>query len=338
MKHWKIWLSIVISAIFLYFAFDNIDWKKLWGVIKMVNYTQATISMVIVAAMLIVRGHRWSLFLKPLEKIRVIPLFWSTAIGFGVNNILPARLGEVARAYSLSKKSHLKFGEAFGSVVVERLYDTFSVLFLFVICLFVFDFPDLSKLVGRSQNEIAVLFGISACVLLSGVLLLKVKTDFMLKIGGFFLRPLPDRISKKILDTLRAFINGLTQTKNPFEVVWILVLSFGLWIISAYTVWLVVDACHVRLDIAQTMVVLMSLVVAVSIPAAPGYAGTYHYLASTALMLVTGIGKEEAISIATMIHATNYIPQTVLGLGGLAYEGIKISEVKKVREDLDRKN
>ena len=205
-------------------------------------------------------------------------------------------------------------------------------------CLFLLDFPDVSKLFGRSENEVAVLLAIMATVMLAGVLALKLKTDFMLGVARFFMRPLPQRWSVKITDAIRSFISGLTQTSNPLEVLWIGVIAVSLWLISAYTVWMVVDACGVDLGVAQTMTVLMGMVIAVSIPAAPGYAGTYHYFASVALMQVTPIPKEEALIIATLIHAANYIPQTALGLGALMFEGIKFADVKKARETLDSEN
>lgn len=335
MKNWKVWVGIGISGLFLYIAFDNVDWKNLWNAMLEVNYAQLFLAMVIVALMFFIRAHRWSFFLKPIKNIRMIPLFWSATIGFAVNNILPARLGEVARAYSLHKKEEISFGASFGSIVVERLYDTFSILFLFIFCLFIFDFPSLSGLFGRSETEIAIMLGGIACVLLSGVLLLRFRTEFVLRLTGFFLTPLKKEWREKFISFLRNFISGLTQTKNPIEAAWILILSFGLWVISAFTVWLAVEACNVEINLSQTMVVLMSLVVAVSIPAAPGYAGTYHYLASTALMIAVNIPKEQALTIATLIHAANYIPQTTLGLAALMYEGIRFSDVKKIKEQLE---
>ena len=349
MKHWKILVGIAVSIIFLYFAFGNIDWSKLWGAIIEVDKLKASMVIVIVGVMLLLRGYRWKFFLKPVKKIGVIPLFWSTAIGFGVNNTMPARLGEVARAYSIHKKANIKFGEAFGTIVVERLYDTFSILVLFVVCLFVFDFPDLSGLLGRSQTEIAILLGILVAMLLLIIVLLKWQTDRMLWIGDkvllvlfsflFFLsREGRDRWRNRIIELMRSFIDGLTQSTNPLEMIWIVVLSFTLWIISAFTVHLCIDAFHIQFTVAQTMVVLMSMVIAVSIPAAPGYAGTYHYLASSALMLVMDMPKEQALSIATVIHALNYIPQTALGLSGLFYEGIRFSDVQDAADKVEHGN
>lgn len=337
MKNWKVLLGIAVSVVFLYIAFGNIEWRALWQAMLKVRFSEIFLTMVIVASMLIIRGHRWHFFLKPVKKIRTIPLFWSTSIGFGVNNILPARLGEVARAYSIHKKADLKFGVAFGSIVVERLWDTFSILFLFVCSLVLLDFPDLSKLFGRSESEIAALLGLMVTVLLAGVLALKLRTEFMLKVAGFFLRPLPLRWREKVVDLMRQFIDGLTQTRRPLEILWIACVSLGLWVISAFTVWLVIDACGIDLNTAQTMTVLMAMVIAVAIPAAPGYAGTYHYFASIALMLVVDMPKEQALVIATLIHAANYIPQTALGLGALMSEGIRMADVRQVKQTMDAK-
>jgi hypothetical protein len=336
MKNWKIGLGIIFSGIFFYFAFRNIEWRALWQTLVDVDYFIVFLTMIIVAAMLVIRGYRWSFFLKPIKKVGVVPLFWSTSIGFGVNNVLPARLGEVARAYSLHKKTDIPFGASFGSIVVERLYDTFSILFVFVVCLFVLDFPDISSLVGRSQDEIALLLGVLGAVLLGGVVLLKIRTEKMLSIAAFFLRPFSKKVREKIIGLMRAFISGLTQTTRPLEVVWVAFLSVMIWVISAFTVWLAVTAFGVNLNPSQTMTVLMAMVLAVSIPAAPGYAGTYHYFCSVAIMLVVEMPPEQALSIATLIHAANFIPQTALGLGALFFEGIRFSDVKKAKEQIEK--
>lgn len=332
----KVFLGIAISMVFLYIAFKDFKWENFYNALTKVNFLLLFLASTIIAGMFIIRGYRWSLFLKPVKKIGVISLSWSTAIGFGVNNVLPARLGEVARAYSIYKKENIPFGAAFGTIVVERLYDTFSALVLFVGCLFFIEFPDISnKLLGRSQAEVAVFLALIVMILIAVIVLLKTKTDMMLKIAGFFLSFLPKRWVDKILELMRNFISGLTQTKNPLEAVWIVLLSFILWAISAFTVWLVIYACGYNIGPSQTITVLMSLVFAVSIPAAPGYAGTYHAFCKEALILVGIQDPDVALSIATVIHAANYIPQTLLGIGALLFEGIKFSDVKKAKQRID---
>ncbi len=335
-RNWKVFLGVIVSITFLYIAFVDFKWNTFFNALKSVNFPLVFLSSVVIGCMLIIRGYRWSLFLKPVKKIRTIPLFWSTAIGFGVNNVLPARLGEVARAYSIHKKENIAFGAAFGTIVVERLYDVFSVLALFVGCLLFMEFPDVTnKLLGRSQGEVAAFLCAMVSVLLFAILLLKTRTEIMLKIAGIFLYPLPKRWTEKIKELIRNFISGLTQTTHPIEAAWIVIISLGLWVISSFTIWLIIFACGYNLGPASTITVLMSLVFAVSIPAAPGYAGTYHVFCQQALILVGVDDPDVALSIATVVHAANYIPQTLLGIGALLFEGIKFSDVKKAREEIE---
>jgi len=58
-------------------------------------------------------------------------------IGFAFNGIFPARAGEFARAYVLGKKEKMKFSAAFATVVVERIFDGLTMLFLFAITLMI---------------------------------------------------------------------------------------------------------------------------------------------------------------------------------------------------------
>jgi hypothetical protein len=253
----KFFLGLAVSFIFLFFAFydvhlrpltvtPKIDFGKMWHSITHADPLLVLAVMLQVVFMMFVRGHRWSLFLKPIKRISWIPLGWSTCIGFAVNNLLPARLGEVARAISVSRKAKIGFGAAFGTVVVERIYDALTLLALFVLSLYVWEFSGpMDKLAAAVKQQFGVnisqrLIAINLSVLVGAILLivvfLKWKTEFALRIAGFFLRALPERWREKVLTGLRNFINGLTQTTEPLEVIWILFISAMLWIISAFSV------------------------------------------------------------------------------------------------------
>ena len=80
----------------------------------------------------VIRAARWRVFLAPvLPSSSFKARFATTCIGFMANNLLPARVGEFARAYALSRTEKISASAAFGSLVVERLFDAF-VLALFL--------------------------------------------------------------------------------------------------------------------------------------------------------------------------------------------------------------
>ena len=348
----KFYLGLSVSAVFLFLAFftveydpafavkAKIDFGRMWHSITHANALFVALVMAQVLFMLFVRGHRWSLFLKPIKRVSWVLLGWSTCIGFAVNNLLPARLGEVARTISASRKTGIGFGAVFGTVVVERIYDTLSILVLFVLSLYVWEFSGpMQKLTAAvyeqfglsiSQRGIAVNLTVLVLAVLFAIVMLKWQTDRALKADEFFLRLLPGRWRVRILDGLRNFIGGLTQTKNPLEVAWIVFISAMLWIISAFSVWLGLLACGIDAGATDTIFVLMGMVIAVSIPASPGYVGPYHFLAATAAVIAMDIDWNQDMGAAIVIHLANYLPQTISGLYALAKEGLSFKEIEKI--------
>lgn len=335
MRSWKTWAGILVSCVFLYLAAGNIDWGRFFESMRQLRLGLIFVVMAIVLSTLYLRAYRWTFFLEPLGRVPVPKLFWSTTIGFAVNNVLPARLGEVARAYSVQRTSGIPWVSAFGTIVVERLYDTFVALFLFVLAFALFDFPGIEKIFPVTQGKAALFLGAAGVIMLTGVLLLKWKTEASLGVAGFFFRPLPERFAAKMIQLFRSFIQGLTQTSDPAKILWVLFLSVAIWIISGFSVYLNVLAFGISLSYKAVIVLMLAIVFSVAIPAAPGYVGVYHFLVQQTLILYMDMDATQALSVAVVVHATNYIPQTAVGLARFAYEGLKVSELFAAGEQRD---
>src|SRR5579864_7952038 len=71
------------------------------------------------------RSVRWGQLL-PEYHIKASTLFSSLIIGFTVNNLLPLRMGEVARAYLLSRWAQVSYAATVASLLVERMLDGLS--------------------------------------------------------------------------------------------------------------------------------------------------------------------------------------------------------------------
>src|SRR5690606_25454337 len=76
------------------------------------------------------RAWRWRYFLLPTADLSTGRLFGPMMAGFAINGLLPARIGEFARAYVLARKESLPFPRLFGTIVVERIFDTLVLLAL----------------------------------------------------------------------------------------------------------------------------------------------------------------------------------------------------------------
>ena len=116
MNKWaKLFVSIVISVIGLYYSFYNVNLNELVFHLSSSNITWIFIGMLLLILSVIVRAIRWQFMIKSIELIKIHKLFSATMIGYFGNSIFPFRMGELLRAFALSGRL---------SVIVATLFVT----------------------------------------------------------------------------------------------------------------------------------------------------------------------------------------------------------------------
>lgn len=327
---WKIWLGVALSALFLYLAFQKIDLDRLWLALRGANYLYLLPVVFLAYLNVVIRSARWLQLLRPLKEVRFYSAFLATALGFMALFLLPARIGEIIRPYFLGSKENLSKSAALGTVVVERLIDVFTILLILAIVLISTDFVP-EKEAYRSKLVAAgyVFLGISFLVF-SFLLFLKVQTDLALRWVSFVLSPLPGRISRKIIDLVESFVQGIVMIKGLKNWGLFLLYTALLWLTVVLGIKLLTMAFGMKLPFMASFFVLVIVAFGVSLPAAPGFIGTYHAAALYALLFY-GVNREEALSFAIVMHLSNAIPIILLGLFLLWREGISMKEVKGVK-------
>ena len=122
MKDWKRWLpgaviSIGLIAVFLYF----VDFGEMVEAVRNANYLFLGIAMIIGFVWIAIRAQVWRTLLRDRPSYSAV--FWTVGEGYILNNFLPFRLGEIGRAFLLSRKSDMKFMEILPTIVIERAMD-----------------------------------------------------------------------------------------------------------------------------------------------------------------------------------------------------------------------
>lgn len=140
--HKQLILGIIISGVFLWLAFRRVPLSDLWSFLKTINYWWTIPLAVLLIISMYWRAVRWRLLLPATRDISSGRLFGPLIIGFGLNNIFPARAGEFLRPLALAKQDGVPFGEGMGTVVIERLFDGIMLLLLFFVVLFFMPFDD----------------------------------------------------------------------------------------------------------------------------------------------------------------------------------------------------
>lgn len=328
-KKLLITFGILIAAFFLYLFFEKIEWDRVLSAIRQANYWWLIPNIIMIFASMALRAWRWGIMVNPLKKCSFRGLYAATMIGFMASNILPARLGELARPLSLGKIENVSRSAAMATTLIERVFDLLTLLALFTLIILFKEFPasvseDLSHLETAGWLFLAVtLFAVAILTLL------KFHTQATLNILNKVLHIFPQRIKEVGSDLLVKFASGLEVLSDPRSVLLISAQSALLWIVMAlsnYFIFLAFDMSFLPLD--ASFVVLAVVSVGIMLPNAPGFIGPYQYLTVLSLSLY-GVDKDTAAACSIVMWATQYFTITIAGLYHLKQEHLSLKEVER---------
>jgi len=320
--NWKYWIGIVISGAFLLLAFRKVSLGELKLALKGAQYAYLVPAVILMLATLWIRALRWRFLLHPLKTIGMKSLFEATAIGLMGNNLLPARVGEFMRAHVIGEKESISRSASFATIVVERIFDGFTILLFLAVILIAEStgFPGWL----RNASAVAIVFYLGA---LAFLILLAVKTKAALRMAEALSRPFPERARRLLLHALGSFAAGLGILRSTRDIVISAVLSPLVWLPSAAVIYLLFISFGIHLPIVVSFLLLIALCLGVMIPSAPGFIGTIQFI-SVAVLSLFGVSRSQALSFSLVLHACTFIPVTAAGLVCLLAGKVSFAEMR----------
>jgi uncharacterized protein (TIRG00374 family) len=317
----KFWLGIGVSLFFMALLFRKIDFHQLGAALVRVDYRFILLAVLFTFISYFLRAVRWHYLLIPEKAIPLSSLYPATIIGYMANNLLPARLGEFVRAYVLARREGLETPAVFASLVIDRLFDGFTVMLMLVVTLFTLRLPQGMEDAGTAvRGGGAVMFLLYAGVVVF-LFLLKRQTLKTLAFTGWLLKPFPQGVSDRCIPLLGSFIAGIRMSAKGGHVAAVLVSSLLIWTCAVLPVDFALQGFGIHLPITASMFIM--------VPASPGFIGTYHYACFKGLS-VFGIDASTSISIALVIHGMAFFPVIVAGFYHLWKEGLSLHALGEV--------
>lgn len=326
------WIGFALSAVLLFLFLRGVDVKEMSEAFKSFRVIFLVPSLVIYLFSFVVRGVRWQILLKPLKSISLSTSFVVLMISWMANNLLPARMGELVRAFVIGKKEGISASGSFATVVLERVLDGIVLVAFLLLCLLAGGFSRQGEGGGMNPTEVGIIAGGIFAGAFAFLFLLFARQSLALRIAGWFLKPLPVPLAQKIQGLLESFVSGLACLKSGWAFLWVMVLSVLVWVCEAGTLFFLFKGFSFALPPTASFFVLSILNLGILIPAAPGYVGTFEVFGSESLALF-GIGKTLAKSFAVSAHAVQFIPVTILGLLFLYREGLGLSVLSEKSRD-----
>ncbi len=303
-------LTIGISVFFVWLAVRGIDFSELSHSFVGVSFAFIGLAVAINILSCWLRALRWQYLLAPTKQVKLHHLFSALMIGLMVNNILPFRLGELMRGYAVKQSENVSFSASMGTVVVERILDVLTLLIILGSLIFFFPFPEWVRSGG-------ILVGVIIAASIVILYLLAKKSGWALGVLNRGITPFSKAASARVQTMARAFIDGVRFLHSARAYATITLLSFLIWASYVYSIVAIFHACRLHatyhLDTGDAVVVMVFTAFAVMIPAAPGYVGTFHELAKQSLIILN-VDKEDALGLAILLHASQYLSITGIGL------------------------
>ncbi len=317
MKDIKRWLpgaivSILLIAAILYF----VDLRAMVDAIRKANYALLAVTFPLGFVWIFIRSIVWRTLLRNRASLRDV--FWTIGEGYLLNNFLPFRLGEVGRAFLLSRKSAMPFMEILPTIVIERVMDLGYTAVIFLAAL-----PFVVGVKGTERVGIVV-----GLVVLAGFVILYLLArynqwalDLFHKLSARW--PVLQKVGG---DFLEAFFAGLGVLTDGWLFLRFLFWMTLNWVIAIFNYYLIIRAFFPQAQIVWGMFGLGAAAFGNAIPALPGAVGTLEGALGGAITLLTG-DQSTALAVALTVRLYNYINSGVIGGIGLVREGQTLSGV-----------
>ena len=234
----KVIFGILISLIcivLVYLSVRDINLHDVFIALEKIKLSYVIFFILLVIFMQLLRSYRWGVILHPMEKIDQVSLFSVTSVGFLAIAAIPARIGELARPYLISKRSSIKMSSALGTILVERVLDGFSVLAIAVIVIFLTDLPPFMIKSG-------FVFFLLAFLMFCFIAFLILRKEKALKLINKILNKLPGKFANKMDELIYHFIDGFQIITNIKLLLYLFFLSALIWLVDVMAIYVLLLA------------------------------------------------------------------------------------------------
>lgn len=307
-------ISIVLIGVILYF----VDLGEMVNAVRQANYGLLAISFILSFAWMALRAKVWQTLLR--NRPSFVDTFFTVGEGYLLNAFLPFRLGELGRAFLISRKSKIQFAEVLPTIVIERVVDLGITAAILLASL-----PFVVGAQGSDSERIGYIVG---GIVLFGLVMMYVLArnnrwalDLFHKLSARW--PSLQKFGGSFLESFFAGLGVLTDGWLFLRFLFWMTLNWGVAIVSYY---LMILAFFPDAQVAWGMFGLGAAAFGGAIPSLPGAVGTFEGAFGGAITLLTG-DESRALAVALTGRLYNYINSGVIGGIGLLREGQTLSGV-----------
>jgi uncharacterized protein (TIRG00374 family) len=315
-------LSLLVSCVAMALVLRHVDVGQALQTFAHVDGYMLMLPLAFFLSGIPVRALRWQLMFHPVGRPGFWSCFRSLAIGNAVNNLLPARAGDLTRFVLVGRRfSSAGITHALATVVMERVVDGLALVSALALSLCHLNPP---RWAWHLCAISAAVFGgaLMFCILLrynaTLVLTFVRRLCALVRLG---------KLGVRALRVLAAFTEGLGGVVSNGQALTLLLLTVAIWLADAGLIWGLAIAFHAPISFSASIFVSIVVGLATVVPAAPGGLGTYEFFGVAALALL-GIDKSEALALIVGLHGWTFMTVTLLGMLCLSTTGIRLRQLR----------
>ncbi len=338
-KSGQLIIGLIVAFLAVYYTMRNVSVSELMESFRHVNYIWLLPAFVMMCLTYVARAIRWRVLLLPVKEVKTWDLFSPLMVGF-MAGVLPARAGELVRAYLLGKKFELSFASSLATIVVERLFDLILLLFLFSwILVFhgeIFD-GDIAWS-GISIRDLAFQFGVFSLalvlVLIAFIYLLTFHNERAISLVHWLVKPFPEKWQYNLIQMVEKFSQGLGVFRNVRALVFIVVATVGVWSLIILQYYPLYWAYELQ-DKSATSLVLLTVMICILITVlpTPAFLGSFNAGVLIALHEIMGETEVATVSFGFVAWGLNFAVIVLGGVYFILHDHISVKKLVDIEEE-----
>jgi uncharacterized protein (TIRG00374 family) len=313
----RVILVVLLTVFFLAFFLWKSNLHDVGQILLSTNLAWFALGFVINGAALFFRTVRWRLLLHATDPPAFYPTFFANTMGYMLSTILPIRAGDVARPALLARRTSVRFSEALGTVLTERVLDLLSILsVLLFFCVYRWYDFDSSIVHGGAYVAGAMLVALTLLILAFRFFQGPVR-----RLHAWLGRILPQRFREPWMRFFDAFADTLRITERPAALAGVLITTACIWFCLTSQFWFVLVAAHRPLPFDSSFFLTAATTVGIAIPT-PGGVGGFHKVCQWVLTAFYGFDIDTSVAVAILFHIVGTLPVIVVGVILFLREGL----------------
>lgn len=313
--------GIAVSALFLWLAVRDLDFTGLTATLLQTNLWLLIPFLFVLAGFCWLKSVRWARLLQPVCATRARDLIAPVVIGYMGTGLMPMQLGEIARAYLAARQLQARMAPVLASILVERILDIFALLVI------VAAIGLAGAGLAPQYRAVGIGFLFIALFTLAVIWLYGTHTEAFVAFVRRCTTWLPARLHALLLDQLTAGASGVRALRDPYSFAMLAIMSLVQWGCMCACIWISLMAVGQHLPVLASLTVLAMTILAMTLPAGPGYVGSLQ-LAFVIALTPFQVASSVAVAASIFYLAALWVPLVGAGIVLLHRIGLRMQDLR----------